>query len=132
METCWLLLPPFVRALTDWDGVLPLNVSQPILKRLQDDREKTMKACETAKAIWDHLLSGRPGWGKWPTDINEALAIGLFLGIEISRQAESLVLDMPEEDLAFVDDRCRERGMCMEQYLIEQIIAAKDQEGHCP
>jgi hypothetical protein len=127
--TKWLLLPPHIRAQiinrTDAEGILPLNLSSPGFEALSRNPNRAKELWRVADSIWAHLESDRPGWGVWPQEVSESLSVGLFLGIIISEQADMLVTELPEEDLAQVEDECKERGICFEQYLIEQILERK-------
>jgi hypothetical protein len=132
METIQLLLPASIQerlsTRTDLDGILPLNLSSPMIRQILDDAKRRKRAEQSARVIWHHLESGGPGWGEWPSDISEALVVGLLLGFEVGRQAGKLVLDLPSEDLSFVEDQCREQGISLEQYLIAQIVEDRENQ----
>jgi hypothetical protein len=126
----WLLLPPFVRdrlsEKTGSDGLLPPNLVEPILERYAQAPERTAELFAMAGRIHEHLNSAEAGWGGWPTDIGECLYIGLILGFWIEQDIPELLLGLAPEELAWLDDHCIARGLSCEQFVIEQILQAKE------
>jgi len=121
----WILLPPALSALllqqTPRD-VLPSEVSYEVLKMMRLDPVRADRLTRVAHSIWDHLQAERPGWGPWPASIFDALYVGMIIGSWIEMEAETLILELSKEELAFVEDCCCQAGISFEQYLIRTLI----------
>ena len=67
-EPFWMLLPPSLRdrviSRADDRGLLPLNMTTPIMKRLRALPNRWRELWEMAERIFDHLEAELPGWGE--------------------------------------------------------------------
>ena len=81
-----------------------------------------------AHKIIDHLEGDRPGWGEWPDNLGDAMAIGIILGLWMKRKADNLVEELPEEELAEIEAICRKLGFSLEQLLIGRLEEQKAAE----
>jgi hypothetical protein len=50
-----------------------------IVARIYTDPVATDRVHSLAQDLMDHLLSDEPGWGNWPSDVGEAIYIGILL-----------------------------------------------------
>lgn len=129
----WLLLPSVIRdhllAKSDSDGVLPINLTNQVIERMREDPVATERLTLDALGIWAHLEADEPGWGVWPSNIEEALFVGILLGFRVAHEADKLILELTEDDLNFVEDHCRDVGVSLEQYLILRIIERIESKG---
>ena len=125
----WLLLPPFIRdrlsAKADQEGILPLNLTAPVLQRMEADQARAEALLETALGIHEHLYARLPGWGDWPTDLGDCLYIGLVLALWIEADLPELLLALPEEQLAQLE-ATRAREVCLEQLHFKSVAAWKN------
>jgi hypothetical protein len=124
----WMLLPPsIVDQLVREDSpdavTLSPNLTEPIMNRVAKRSQHSKELWQTRREITDHLESGSPGWGPWPSDSKDVLAIGILLGFWIRNQADQLV-----EELAPIEVRCREEGKSLVQYLLDRIVESKEEE----
>jgi hypothetical protein len=130
LDLHWVLLPPFIRqrlsAKADSLGVLPLKLAGPLIQALLLDPERQERLFQRAGNILDHIESGAPGWGDWPTDAADALCVGTILGMWIETGVEQKILELSEEDLARADKRCQSEGLSLEQYVIGLITERLD------
>jgi hypothetical protein len=129
----WMLLPPsIVGQLVREDGpnavTLSPKLTGPIMSRLAKRSPHSEELWQTRREIIDHLESGSPGWGPWPSNSKDALAIGILLGFWIQHQTDQLVEELSEEELAPIEAVCREKGKSLEQYLIDRIVESKEEE----
>jgi hypothetical protein len=130
-ETYSLLLRPDF-----WDQVehrfghsLPPNLADALIARLCDGSPATKELRAIAHEIIDHLEGDRPGWGDWPDNLGDAMAIGIILGLWMKCKAANLVEELSEEELAEVEAECRELGFSLEQLLIGRLEEKKAHEG---
>jgi hypothetical protein len=128
-----ILLPPsIVDQLTREDSpdivTLSPNLTEPIIARLVEGSPYAEALWKTRTAIIKHLESGAPGWGPWPSNSKDVLAVGIMLGFWIENQANLLIEEASEEELAPIEEACREQGKSLEQYLIDRIVEGKEDE----
>ena len=57
--------------------ILAARITEEVIK----DPAREKRLIRIAKRIGDHLKSGAPGWGAWPTEVEDALFIGMLLGV---------------------------------------------------
>ncbi|PYK18105.1 MAG: hypothetical protein DME55_07750 [Verrucomicrobia bacterium] len=121
-----LLLPPVIRerlrAKTDSDSALPINLSTNVIERLKKDPVRADRLSDLAVAIWDHLEARRPGWGPWPLDTEDALVVSMLLGALIEHEVSQSILTLSEDEMAFVEQQSQEQGLSLEQILINSIV----------
>lgn len=86
------------------------------------DPTRADRLTRLARSIWDHLQAERPSWGLWPASIFDALYVGMIIGSWIGMEAETLILELSKEELAFVEDCCCQARISFEQYLIRTLI----------
>jgi hypothetical protein len=118
-----------------WDQVehrfghsLPPNLADALIDRLCDASPATKELRVMAHKIIDHLEGDRPGWGEWPDNLGDAMAIGIILGLWMKRKADNLVEELPEEELAEIEAICRKLGFSLEQLLIGRLEEQKAAE----
>ena len=92
---------------------------------MEGDSAYKDRLLQTALAIRGQLET-QPGWGDWPEDPTECLAIGVILGRWFERDISELLLEVPEEVLAQLEDECRERCCDLEFLLVERMNACRD------
>jgi len=121
----WILLPPALSTRLHQQpprDVLTSELSYEVLKMMRVDPLRADRLTRLARSIWNHLRAERPGWGPWPASIFDALYIGMIIGSWIEMEAESLILELSKEELAFIEDCCCQAGISFEQYLIRALI----------
>jgi hypothetical protein len=127
----WVILPPEAReqfaAQLDNQEALPEKFANKELKRLNHEPLYQKRIFQAAKAI-NGRMGIEPGWGEWPADPHECLAIGLILGAMLEREIPEILLDLPEEELAKLEDECRASGVSVERIIIERLTAALDRK----
>jgi hypothetical protein len=64
-----------LNARIDATGILPPNIFSAIVGRICSDPITRERLHNVAQGVMDHLLSDKPGWGKWPSDVGEAYKI---------------------------------------------------------
>jgi hypothetical protein len=127
----WIILPPEASAqlsdLADGYNALPEQLGRKQLKRMNRDPLYKKRVFQTAEALTEHFDT-RPGWGEWPPDPHECLAVGMVLGLWLERDVPEILLDLPEEALAELEEECRERGVSTEQVIIDRLTASRSRE----
>jgi hypothetical protein len=120
-----LLLPPAIwdrlSAKTDDEGALPINLSTHVIERLKKDPVRADRLSALAADIWDHLSEQQPGWGPWPENTEDALAVSMLVSVRIGHEVNELVLGLSEEEMTIVERESRERGLSLEQIVINSI-----------
>jgi hypothetical protein len=99
----WVILPPQAREkLTDLVGeedALDERFARQLFGRLTRDQPPYKdRIFVAAKAIGDRL-GADPGWGDWPSDPEECLAVGMILGLQLERDLPEMLCELPEEEL---------------------------------
>ena len=121
-----LLLPPVIRerlrAKTDSDSALPINLSTNVIERLKKDPVRAERLSELAADIWDHLEVGEAGWGSWPLDTEDALVVSMLLSVQLEHAVSQSILNLSEDEMAFVEQQSQEQGLSLEQILINSIV----------
>ena len=121
-----LLLPSSIwarlSAKTDSENALPINLSTNVIERLKKDPVRADRLSVLADDIWDHLEARRPGWGPWPDNTEDALAVSMLISLEIEHDADRLILELSEEEIAKVEQQSREQGLSLEQIIINRIV----------
>jgi hypothetical protein len=121
-----LLLPSTIgdciSSRTDSDGALPMNLSSQLIDKISNDPVRAERLVAQAEAIWDHLASGMAGWGQWPSGVEDSLFIGFLLGLWVQQGVEELIVKLSEGRLSVLEDHCRQKGLSVEQFLIEHIV----------
>lgn len=130
-ETYALLLRPdfWTQVEHRFGHALPPNLADALLARLGNGSQASKELRAMALALIEHLEQDRPGWGKWPDNLSDAMAVGMLLGVWIKIQAEKLAADLAEDELVFIEDSCRARAISLEEYLIENIHKTKGEGG---
>ena len=127
----WMILPPWIgeqlHELADELDALPAKVARKQLKRLKRDPLYQKRIFETAEALTEHFDT-QPGWGNWPSDSQECLAVGIVLGLWLERDLPEMLLDLPEEALAELEEECRDRGVSAERVIIDRLGASRNAE----
>ena len=121
-----LLLPSTIwarlSAKTDSENALPINLSTYVIERLKKDPVRAERLSDLADDIWDHLAARRPGWGPWPDNTEDALAVSMLISLEIEHDADRLILELSPDELGFVERESREEGLSLEQIIINRIV----------
>jgi hypothetical protein len=129
MPTIWPIIPPSVRAAfsskADKNNLIPARVLDQQHLRVEREAAYKDRIYETALAIHDQL-EAQPGWGDWPEDPVECLEIGLILGIWLELAIPELILEVPEDVLAQLEDECRERCVSLEFLIVDRMNAFRD------
>jgi hypothetical protein len=129
-----LLLPSAIgdriSSRTDSDGALPINLSSQLIDKISNDPVRAERLRDQAEAIWDHLASGASGWGEWPSSIEDSLFIGFLLGLWVQRGADELIVELSGDRLSILEDRCRQKGLSFEQFLIGVIVEGIEGRKH--
>ncbi len=127
----WMILPPWIgeqlHDMTDEFDALQAKVAKKQLKRMNRDPLYKKRIFETAEALTEHFDT-HPGWGTWPSDSQECLAIGIVLGLCLERDLPEILLDLPEEALAELEEECRDRGVSAERVIIDRLGASRNSE----
>ena len=107
-----LLLPSSIwarlSAKTDSENALPINLSTNVIERLKKDPVRAERLSALAASIWDHLAARRPGWGPWPDNTEDALAVSMILGVWIDRELNESILGLTEEEMKACRPGCEE------------------------
>ena len=128
-----LLLPSSIwarlSAKTDSENALPINLSTNVIERLKKDPVRADRLSDLATDIWNHLAARRPGWGPWPDNTEDALAVGMLLSVMIEHEVDELILELTEEKLVFVERKSRKQGLSLEQILVNFIVERVEGQG---
>ena len=128
-----LLLPSAIwrrlSAKTDDEGAVPINMSTNVIERLKKDPVRAERLSALADDIWEHLAARRPGWGPWPDNTEDALAVSMLISLEIEHDADRLILELSEEELAFIEQKSREQALSLEQIIINRIAERVEGQG---
>jgi hypothetical protein len=120
-----LLLPSAIwariSAKTDSENALPINMSTNVIERLKKDPVRAERLSDLADEIWDHLAARRPGWGPWPDNTEDALAVSMLISLQIEHEVNRLILELSEDEMAKVEQQSREQGLSFEQIIINRI-----------
>ena len=76
---------------------------------------------ETALVIRERM-EVELGWGEWPEDPHECLAIGVILGLWFERDISQIILEVMEE----LEDECRERCVSLEFLIVDRMNTCRD------
>jgi hypothetical protein len=125
LKRAWLLLPPAIHKKIEAETPLSSGLLRAAIQRVQADPGRTIELRETADRIIAHLRFFPAGWGEWPQSSGECLYIGTVLGTWVTRDIDQQLLAMPEEQLAFLEHRCREDGIEVEECLLNLLIEAR-------
>jgi hypothetical protein len=87
-QILWIILPPQTREkleelADDW-GAFSAELGEEQMKRMKQEPFYQERILETAQAISDRIGT-EPGWGNWPPDPYECLAVGMILGLWLER-----------------------------------------------
>lgn len=129
----WTVLPPVLveRIYRHYDllygeGFTSSNVLAKFCSEFITDaefRERIQtKARELQPIVFD---SQDPSWGLWPIDPEECVGIGLFLGLVLEDSINEYVTDLPESQLACLEEGVTSSGRSLEEVFIEMLIEAK-------
>lgn len=128
-----LLLPSTIwarlSAKTDSENALPINLSTHVIERLKKDPVRAERLSALAADIWDHLAARRPGWGSWPESTEDALAVSMLISLQIEHDADRLILELSEQEMAKVEQQSREQGLSLEQIIINHIAERVEGQG---
>jgi hypothetical protein len=121
-----LLLPSAIwrrlSAKTDDEGAVPINMSTNVIERLKKDPVRAERLSDLADDIWEHLAARRPGWGPWPDNTEDALAVSMLISVQIEHEVDRLILELSEDEMAKVEQQSREEGLSLEQIIINRIV----------
>jgi hypothetical protein len=125
----WMILPPWIgkqlHELADELDAIPAKVAKKQLKRMDQDPLYQKRIFETAEALTEHFDT-QPGWGTWPPDLQECLAVGIVLGLWFEESLPEILLSLPENALAELEEECRERGVSAERVIIDRLGASRN------
>jgi hypothetical protein len=108
--------------------LLSPNLISSILRSVRANPARERELLSMALRVTRYLEDFPSGWGEWPDDTGEALYVGLLLGIWFAKDIEEQLLDLPEEELAFMEEECRERGLSTEQYLFDRLVEVRESD----
>ena len=100
-EPVWFLLPSaIIKRLEDktsQERQLPPNMISTVLARIRANPGRERELLEMARRIRQYVQDFPRGWGKWPNDINEALFVGLILGVGLARISMNKLQSSPKK-----------------------------------
>jgi hypothetical protein len=127
LKRAWLLLPPAIHNRIKSESPLSSGCLRQAIQQVQANPARTVELRETADRIIAHLRFFPAGWGEWPQSLGECLYIGAVLGTWVTRDIDQQLLAMPEEQLAFLEERCLAGGIELEQCLLNLLIEAREE-----
>jgi hypothetical protein len=142
-----------MKSLTYWRTIEPtfLVVPPELLLQIQSHYEKRTRgnviSHRAMKPVFDrymhepafcervHAIAGELNdvvfdpdsreWGDWPTDLQEAIAVGFVLGVYLEVGIDQMLLELPEEELSFVEQECKERSLSLAEIVIDRLSEMK-------
>jgi DMSO/TMAO reductase YedYZ molybdopterin-dependent catalytic subunit len=116
----WPIIPPSVRAAfsgrADENNLISARVLDKQHRRMERDAAYENRLFETALVIRERM-EVELGWGEWPEDPHECLAIGVILGLWFERDISQIILEVMEE----LEDECRERCVSLEFLIVDRM-----------
>jgi hypothetical protein len=128
--TIWPLCPASVRAAfsgkADKNNLVSAHILKKQHRRMEREPAYKDRLFQTALAIRDQLET-QLGWeADWPEDPKECLMVGVILGLWVERDIDEIILEVPEEVLAQLEDEFRERCVSLEFLMVDRMNACRD------
>jgi hypothetical protein len=128
--TVYPIIPKSVRAFfsgrADENNLVSARVLKKQHRRMEREPAYKDRLFQTALAIRDQLET-QLGWeADWPEDPKECLMVGVILGLWVERDIDEIILEVPEEVLAQLEDECRERCVSLEFLMVDRMNACRD------
>jgi hypothetical protein len=83
-------------------------------------------AMELAETVFD---VDNPSWGNWPDSLEECAGVGFILGAIFQEDAESVVIELPEQELAKLETESREESASLCDLLFNRLASYKEAAG---
>jgi hypothetical protein len=111
-------------------GEISRRALEPFWRRYKEDRVFHDRMMRTSKRLSDAVFDPEsPSWGIWPIDIEECAGLGLILGKLFEGIAESIVLRLPEKELAQLEQESRAGSKSLCDLLFQRLSACKETAG---
>lgn len=133
IEPTYLVVPPELLLRIEAEhgkrtrgGVISHRALQPLFDRYMHEPA----FCERVHAIAGELNDvvfdpDSREWGPWPTDLQEAIAVGFVLGVYLEAGLDQMLLELPEEELSFIEQECKERSLSLAEIVIDRLSETK-------
>jgi hypothetical protein len=96
---------------------MPPDMISALVARIYADPATRERLHIAAQELLVHLLSDKPGWGNWPTDVSEAMYTSIILKTWLQ---EAITAEKPGLTQQELDT--------LEQSILERIVKRKDGE----
>jgi hypothetical protein len=110
-------------------GVISHRALQPLFDRYMH---------EPAFCAHLHAIAGRLNdivfdpdsheWGAWPEALEEIVGVAFILGVHLEAGIDHMLLELPEEELSFIEQECKERLLSLAEIMIDRLWETKQSE----
>jgi hypothetical protein len=98
----------------------------PFWKRFKKDNEFSDRIWRRARELMDVIFNEESeSWGDWPSDPQECAGIGFIVGFVFEDSIDSMLLELPEEELSRLEEKCRSESASFWDILFDRITASK-------
>jgi hypothetical protein len=102
----------------------------PFWKRFKKDDEFCDRIWRRARELLDVIFTEESdSWGDWPSDPQECAGIGFIVGMIFEDSINSMLLELPEEQLTRIEEECRSESASLWDILFDRITALKADAG---
>lgn len=123
------ILPPGVADMVrDHYGrsYLGKRAMEPFWKRFKTDDEFCDRIWRKARELMDVIFNDESdSWGNWPSDPQECAGIGYIVGVIFENCIDSMLLELPEDELTQLDEQCRAESASLWDVLFDRLTASK-------
>jgi hypothetical protein len=121
----WVVLPPFVQERMEARGDPDILIKA--FDKIWADPKRKRKLEEMTEDILTHFNFFSSGWGVWPDVLEDCVYIGASIGTTLTGDLDQTILDLSEEQLTWLEERCREGGLEVEAALLEMFVESREE-----
>jgi hypothetical protein len=103
----------------------------PFWKRFKKDDEFCDRIWRKARELMDILFDDENNsWGVWPDQPEECAGIGFILGIIFEDCLDEMLLELPEDALAGLEEKSRIESASLWDIMVDRLTASKTAGGN--
>jgi hypothetical protein len=112
------------------NGYISRKAMEGFWRRFNGDPAFHERIWSTAKQLADEVFDvDNPSWGNWPTSLEECAGIGFILGAILEEDAQSIVVELPEQELAELEAESREESASLCDLIFNRLATHKEAAG---
>jgi hypothetical protein len=102
----------------------------PFWKRFWKDQAFQDRIWRKARELMDIIFDEEDdSWGNWPTQPEECAGIGFLLGIIFEDTLDEMLLELPEDALAGLEEKSRSESASLWEIMFDRLTASKTDGG---